>query len=86
MTRRAKTPKQQPIVDDADVQMLADLFLPTSHPAVSDEETVMLAEKAALACAYSWGETAAWRRELVRKVRRRVEFALMARRQTSRAT
>ena len=47
MTRRAKTSKQQPIVDDADVQMVADIFLPTSQPTVSDEETVKLAEKAA---------------------------------------
>ena len=79
--------KQQPIVDDADVQNIADLFLKTSSPTVSDgesdEELVKLAGKAALI--YGCGTTAAWRRELVRKVEARVQFGLMARRRASRA-
>ena len=72
---------KQPIVDDADVQRIADGFLGIPEPTVSDEELVKLAERAALGCGFAWGGTAAWRRELVRKVRGRVQFALMARRQ-----
>jgi hypothetical protein len=75
---------QPPIVDDADVQKIADCFLETSNPTASDEEsdeeTVKVAGRAALVCGYAWGTTAAWRREFVRRVEARVQFALMARR------
>ncbi len=65
-------------VDEADVQRVADAILTLPDPKVSDEKLVELATK--IAGHYAVNNTAAWRRELVRKVRRKVDFALIARR------
>jgi hypothetical protein len=81
MTKLGNRRKQPLIVDDADVQKVADLFLQTSNATASDEELVKLAGKAALI--YGCNTTAAWRREFVRKVQARVQFGLMARRRAS---
>jgi hypothetical protein len=80
MAKRAAARKQQPIIDDADVQRIADAFLDTKGSTASDEELVKYAEKAAVIAGRAWGVTSAWQREFAQKVKRRVQFALMARR------
>ena len=79
MSKRVKGVKV-PVVDAADVQKVADLFLSISNPTGSDEDLAQHAATAALAYGYAFGVTSAWRDELVRKVKQRVQYALTARR------
>ena len=71
------------VVDDADVQRVADVVLKAPElvnaPAEAQAE---LAHKLALGVAKSSGTTVAWAEELAHKVRRRVEFSLMSRRRS----
>ena len=59
-----------PIVDDADVEKIAAMFDGPSK--LSRAELVRLAGKAAEV--YAASQTAAYRRELVRRVKRRMEL------------
>ena len=73
-----------PVVDDADVQRIADVLLTAGDSifALPDEKVAELAAKLATLSAYD--TTAAWRQEFAYRVRRRVEFALMIRRKDNR--
>ena len=80
MAKRPKSRRQAPVIDDEDVQKVADLFLSCPDRKCSDEETVRLAVKAAEIYGYRFGQTAAWRKALMLRVKQRVEWALMAQR------
>ena len=80
MGKRTKSRTKLPVVDDADVQQVADLFLTGAESVVSDERLTELAEQAAEVVAYRFGNTKTWRSEFIRNVKRRVQFGLMAKR------
>jgi hypothetical protein len=68
-----------PLVDDADVQRIADVILANQERiVVSDAEIAKLAHCMAVLYGKANGTTAGWGRELARKVQRKVEFGRMA--------
>jgi hypothetical protein len=69
------------VVDPADVQRVADIFLSSSSGDVSDDEISNLAAKFGFVSALD--TSTKWRREFVRLVKRRVEFGRTAQRKRS---